>query len=717
MVRPRPHRHPRPLLLPLLGLVCLLASARGAAAQDVVLLKNGSEMEGRIVEDADDALLIQVDQPLGRVALRYRDVELVNNIPAERIVQLRLQASDLVRRAAALRGLAAGGPLKRTFLSAGALESALGAQYDQRVVHDLETCRHFVLGKLGVAIESPDTQHHFLRDLHAEAAVARYDSFAKALFLSAEEAQRRSNPGEGKSPAVAPKAPGSGASPAVRTASPPGAYGSIEERARLFHEVVHSLQDQNFPVSEAEGRLPLLGDAPRAAAAFREGDALLSSLAFVAEELKVGLEDVPEPGVVFGLPPHLGRRSAASLPRYFHDASRLGAHGGLSFAEVAFTLGGWRGVNRIYKDLPRSTEQLLHPEKYFGVRDLPEEAVLPELQQGLPAGWSEVYREVLGEAELFLLLRESVPEEQARQAAAGWGGDLLVVYRQPRSEALLLLLVTSWDTEADAGEFFETWKASLGRRYVKPTDAPGCSATCYVADTIERRISVERQGRQVVVLEGCPPANAESLRSRLWSTTWSRAEPPATRPHAAEATAAVERWAAARKRANLEGLASERAPGREERGRYANATLHFAISRPDDWLVEEAKDAPGAAVRLLRSGDPLGTAVAVESGALPEAIPLPLLALRLARRTRAGDELTVDRLVWNGPLLVGGRAAYSVVFRAFAPRSRLPLRVAYTALAAGGRWYLLTSRSPESSTEPVRETVDRILESFATLDQ
>jgi hypothetical protein len=65
----------------------------------------------------------------------------------------------------------------------------------------------------------------------------------------------------------------------------------------------------------------------------------------------------------------------------------------------------------------------------------------------------ELRRAVLGEWTTRLVLKAYLEPEVAEQAAAGWGGDLLLVYRHAASDQTALLLVTRWDTVLDAQQF------------------------------------------------------------------------------------------------------------------------------------------------------------------------------------------------------------------------------------------------------------------------
>jgi hypothetical protein len=79
---------------------------------------------------------------------------------------------------------------------------------------------------------------------------------------------------------------------------------------------------------------------------------------------------------------------------------------------------------------------------------------------GLPAGWKALGQDTLGEFILRVwLVQGGVSLAEATTAAAGWGGDRLELYQSPNGSSLLL--VTEWDSLADASEFAAAAKAAL----------------------------------------------------------------------------------------------------------------------------------------------------------------------------------------------------------------------------------------------------------------
>jgi hypothetical protein len=119
-------------------------------------------------------------------------------------------------------------------------------------------------------------------------------------------------------------------------------------------------------------------------------------------------------------------------------------------------------------DPPRSTEQILHPEKYWDAqaRDEPvvlaRESVFAERLQEILAG-RVVHRDTLGELVTALvcgpahrrihpMLMQS-SSYWTNRAAAGWGGDRLFVVEREGEPRHAVVWITVWDTEEDRQQF------------------------------------------------------------------------------------------------------------------------------------------------------------------------------------------------------------------------------------------------------------------------
>jgi hypothetical protein len=155
-----------------------------------------------------------------------------------------------------------------------------------------------------------------------------------------------------------------------------------------------------------------------------------------------------------------------------------------------------------FRDLPLSTEQILHTASYFdGKRDVPVALTLP------PLPGTAAYENTLGEFETRLFLFQHLGDQNAAiRGAAGWGGDRYALVDTPRGQGLVWLTV--WDTPIDAAEFNDLLGQAVQRR--DGVRAPATSADASGAKSFEasgRRVTVtagEVQGRAAVLLADMP---------------------------------------------------------------------------------------------------------------------------------------------------------------------------------------------------------------------
>lgn len=130
-------------------------------------------------------------------------------------------------------------------------------------------------------------------------------------------------------------------------------------------------------------------------------------------------------------------------------------------------------LRRAFEAPPESSEQILHPEKYWDPErhDPPRAVEAIDRSAELGAGWTAVDCDVLGELGCAFLVAPRWPSPMELQfgaqglrlpASMGWGGDQVRTYRHADG-ARLAHLVTLWDSEADAGEFAAALEAEAVR--------------------------------------------------------------------------------------------------------------------------------------------------------------------------------------------------------------------------------------------------------------
>ncbi|MEZ0239622.1 MAG: hypothetical protein ACAH65_02385 [Chloroflexota bacterium] len=230
------------------------------------------------------------------------------------------------------------------------------------------------------------------------------------------------------------------------------------QRATYAHEYTHQLQDQNFGLDKLGFDATDQGDRSLGRLALVEGDAVTAQTRWMQANLSANdlgqiVADAADPAVLEAL---------QKAPAILRETAFFPYQEGAILASALMVRSGYQGVDAAYADPPDSTEQVLHPEKYLD-RDPPAPVVVPaDLPTKLGAGWSAGGADTIGELQLRIWLHEGgVPSTVASRAAAGWGGDRLMLLDGPAG-ATAIALITEWDTPADADEFAAAARSAIG---------------------------------------------------------------------------------------------------------------------------------------------------------------------------------------------------------------------------------------------------------------
>jgi hypothetical protein len=231
----------------------------------------------------------------------------------------------------------------------------------------------------------------------------------------------------------------------------------VSERITFAHEFDHALQDQNFTVFKDQEGILDQSDRILARQAVFEGDATLLMSLWAATHFS--------PADMLGYLALSADPAAQALlertPPFLRDLLVYPYTTGLTFVQATQLRDGWAGVDDLYRRMPVSTEQILHPDKYAS-NESPIQVDLPDdLSTQLGSGWTVQLEDTFGELELDYWLRESgVSPGIATSASAGWGGDRLAVAEGP-SGAWGVVIDTAWDTAADASEFADAAQTAI----------------------------------------------------------------------------------------------------------------------------------------------------------------------------------------------------------------------------------------------------------------
>lgn len=191
---------------------------------------------------------------------------------------------------------------------------------------------------------------------------------------------------------------------------------------------------------------------------------------------------------------------------------------GQAFAAAVFSKGGKEALAFAYDRPPRSTEQVLHPERYLGPSvDEPTVFEGGDPTEALGPGFRCVLGGVLGEFEMGIHFTEGLGRERAEQAARGWDGALYHLCAR-EGEPAFFGMITTWDTPADAREFADAWADWASGRDGEPRGAREGGDGLSV-ETAEGLVVVRIRGRDVLVADGVPPDRVGPVLEALASAT------------------------------------------------------------------------------------------------------------------------------------------------------------------------------------------------------
>ncbi|RMG18431.1 MAG: hypothetical protein D6731_02030 [Planctomycetota bacterium] len=352
----------------------------------------------------------------------------------------------------------------------------------------------------------------------------------------------------------------------------------------MAHELQHALQDQHFGLDRWMELLEDHDDRLQAYKSLVEGEAQLIGMSYLMGNKGRKQVDMKRLNqmqeMMLRMMPQQKR-----LPPFLQENMMFPYTQGAEFFQALQRKVGWEGIGDCFNDPPTSTEQILHPEKYFGPqRDRPTEFRLASsaMKKILGEGAEVLYENVLGEFNVSILLRAlGVKRATAAKAAAGWDGDRFVGLGC-KDGRTVVVWISTWDDAEEAAEFERTYRAALAAKH--PDDV------------------VERRGTEVVLVAGAQGAELPLLLRRAFRSvkveeTWRPLPAMTETPDVVDLSPEEEKGAKA-----LAQRASGEAPSAAR-------------------IVPEAGEAAGGG--LWRS-DELGLTLSVPEGCRVAADPLAL---------------------------------------------------------------------------------------------
>lgn len=271
----------------------------------------------------------------------------------------------------------------------------------------------------------------------------------------------------------------------------------VKFKATRIHETFHGLQDQLFNISElnkkatsTEGRY--IRDA------LIEGDATLVPIECMPESRMGKMLEMPPPWKSAKNDSDFGPKMVQSVLSLYNYSI------GAKFIKAIKEIEGWEGVNKLYENFPKSTEQVLHPEKYLEGQDLPVTIEIPDLLPLLGESWKQSKPDTQGEFVVLLqFLSNPKTGPAAERYSIGWGGDTYIELFNPKEKTGFTIWSTSWDTEKDAKEFAEGMSLFIEASIEEQID-PVIADNTRRYDYGKTSDAVYQNGKSAIILQGIP---------------------------------------------------------------------------------------------------------------------------------------------------------------------------------------------------------------------
>jgi hypothetical protein len=281
---------------------------------------------------------------------------------------------------------------------------------------------------------------------------------------------------------------------------------SSTREAALAHELAHALADQNFNLKRFIRKARESDDEALARMAVMEGQATWLMSEFLARRTGETLFHNP------ALAERMNRMSDSGsggefpvfegAPLYIRATLIFPYTGGMSFQQAVVDKDDKAAFAEVFQRPPISTQQILHPEKYFAgdkpVRpDLPKPPAFLHGYKGLIGG-------SFGELDHQVLIEQYAGKPAATEIAPHWRGGQYEIIENRKLNRDVLLYASQWEDAEWARKFFDVYRKTMAGKWKK------MAVSEETADTVKGRgddgdFILRLAGSVVTSIEGIEP--------------------------------------------------------------------------------------------------------------------------------------------------------------------------------------------------------------------
>ena len=298
------------------------------------------------------------------------------------------------------------------------------------------------------------------------------------------------------------------------------------QRFVLAHELTHALQDQNFDLEKFLKAVRPDDDASNARQALVEGHATAAMIQQVIAPMK--LEDMPalEPLMAQVIHQQYEEFPAFNRAPFFFRLQALFPYiEGMGFMQRGLQEGGWRRLNSLFNDPPKTTKEIFEPQAYFEKQQLPKVSLPhPAPLAGIP-GLNFLAENILGELGYYAVLGQLISEDEAKSVATCWLADRYLLYeraaagpspgRTHEGKEYTLVSQTRWSSSEVALAFFRDYHSILARKYPELAPDKRSATDLFIGTAANGQVILLRKGDECLWAEGIPTAQSEAMLNWL----------------------------------------------------------------------------------------------------------------------------------------------------------------------------------------------------------
>jgi hypothetical protein len=222
--------------------------------------------------------------------------------------------------------------------------------------------------------------------------------------------------------------------------------------AILVHEATHVLQQQHFALKKLTKSETLFSDRYLAQGAAIEGDAIITEEEYLSN-FKPAPEELNTNNRLDNISPD------CLIPEKLKNLFLFQYDYGALFFDRLKSHNKINSRDEVLKNLPSTTREIIHIADYLQGNSSKQLKSKSKLTPYDSIG-TKIYTESLGEYIIRQILNTAHSGRISAQTAAGIRGDLLELFKEDSKYQLRWHL--EWDTEKDAVEFSEKFKALIG---------------------------------------------------------------------------------------------------------------------------------------------------------------------------------------------------------------------------------------------------------------